>query len=188
MKKQREVTKDRIGKIMKTRQPGTMTALAHHLGYKGSPSGSLTVKIRKLVPGIDKLLKMNKAAEEIAKPKPKRKPAGKQKKTFNRPEISPFRANTLYGAIFDCLYSNRKNGIERNKILEHLRKHPDPAIASKSEQCHRWALVVVSSSRETGEAHKSISGKHADIYWVEKLGMRGERLKFHLRTQQYTAN
>jgi len=187
--KKREVTKESIQKVMEDNKPGTMTALAHALGYKGSVSGNVTKKIRKLVPGIDKALRMNAAAAEIVD-SGRKKTSKKRKKAKEhpRPEISPFRRKTLYGAIWNALFACRERGITRDQLLDYLKRHPDKAISSRSEKCHRWAIIVVSSSRETGEAHRSISGKHADIYWVEKLGGRGERLKLHLRKQKYTTS
>ena len=170
-------------------KPGTMTALAHGLGYRGSPSGNLTAKIRQIVPGIDKLLRMNAAAAEIVGSGRKKVSKKRKKgKAHPRPECSPFRPNTLYGAIFDALFACREKGITRDQLLDYLKRHPDKAISSRSEQCHRWAIIVVTSSRETGEAHRSISGKHGDLYFIRKTGGRAERLQLVLRKQKYTTS
>jgi len=181
--KKREVTKESIGRIMRAKKPASISQLARHLGYRGSPSGSLTKKIRKLMPGIDKVLKMNAAVEEVAGAG-RKQAARKKGKACPRPECSPFRKGTLYDAVFSFLYANRTRFVSRQEAIDHLKRHPDRSISKRPERCLRYGLTVVTSGTEEGTAHKSIAGRHSDLFWTEKRD-RGQWLKIRLRKQRY---
>lgn len=79
-----------------------------------------------------------------------------------RSPINPFRDGSMYGLVFDLLYSHRENGIARRELVEQVMK-----ITGKPEKYCKFNIEVVKMAREDGTGHKSI--RHAlPVYWVEK--------------------
>jgi hypothetical protein len=137
-----ELSSEVIGKAIEEGKFASMTQLAHHLGYKGSVSSSLTRKLRTLIPDIDARLAVNKPAKDAgktmaAKPtaqatKPSA-PKGKAGKTLKANKVepksagakggkyprdprNPFRLGSTYGLVFDILASY-PDGIEREMLV-----------------------------------------------------------------------
>lgn len=61
-----ELTAEVVRKAIEDGKPASMTQLAHHLGYKGSVSSTLTKKLRQLIPDIDARLAANKPAKKAS--------------------------------------------------------------------------------------------------------------------------
>lgn len=132
---------------------------------------------------------MKKAAVRKESKRSRRKSGRKSRtsgkgRAWPRPECSPFREGTLYDAVFSFLYANRTRFASRQEVVDYLKRHPDRAISKRPERCLRYGLTVVTSGTEEGTAHKSIAGRHSDLFWTEKRD-RGRWLKLRLRKQRY---
>ena len=139
-----ELTAEVIGKAIEDGRFSSMTQLAHHLGYKGSVSSTLTRKFKLLVPAIASLMERNKPAKHdvkaspaVAKPtatetkssapkgksdktiktdKTVPKPSGAKGGKFARDPRNPFRPGSTYGKVFDILASY-PDGLEKEMLV-----------------------------------------------------------------------
>ena len=196
-----EITADRVTSIIRDKHPTSLTQIAKHLGFKGSVSGSVSKRIRLLVPDVADLLAANKtvingdvtndrASKVVTSGKAKGKKAAKVAakkpavKAVAKPQVAqsegerlcPFkREGTKYRAIWLALWKHRQTGVTRKVLVEEItssdKKFADPKTAD-------FAITVVASPNEAGGAHRS-ANKQADVYWVQKGD--GGNLKLHLR-------
>ena len=172
MSKQKvELTAAAVTKAIEEGKLTSLTQVSQTLGLgKGSVSGSVSKRLKSLVPSIDQMLAANKAAK--GKPAAKAKPAVSQDESER---LCPFRPTSKYAAVWLALYKHRKNGIARKALIEEVtsarKDFADPKTCD-------FAVTVVASPTKDGDAHKSAS-RAADIYWVEKA--EGGNLKLHLR-------
>jgi len=190
MKAKVELTAEAVGKAIEEKRPGSMTQLAHLLGYKGSVSGTLTRKLRQLIPGIDALLKADtiQAATHVTTEAPRAKPRGKAGKPvlknkgkagksvgktgkWHRHPANPFREGSAYGQAFDILAAHR-DGLSRSRLVELLARS-----AGKSQKLAAFDVQVLCSARalrpeEEGlnpfESPRNRSARFG--YWVAREG------------------
>jgi len=171
-----EQLKDRIHSILKHDFPPSISALGKLMGYS-KISGSLTNRIRKLLPGIDELLAGNHALHSLD-PKPVKKTGCtgdvKGDKTGNKPAKvipeCPYRPTSAYAQVFQILYANRENGISKPELLKKL------VASGRPETTSRWNIAVVASPDAEGGGHRSSKANH---YFVSKLpsGLLALRLR-----------
>ncbi|MFZ4397443.1 MAG: hypothetical protein ACOYOU_17660 [Kiritimatiellia bacterium] len=145
-----EITAVSVRQAISESQPASMTQLAHHLGYSGSVSSSVTRKFRQLVPDIDSLLAANKlagngeakadATGKAKAAKPVKRTGGKAKLPLRHPQ-NPFRAGS-YGTAFDILASHPA-GLPREKLITLLAKATGKDIQHAAFDCQ-----VVCSARQ----------------------------------------
>jgi len=79
--------------------------------------------------------------------------------------LCPFRTGTKYARIWLGLWRHRQTGVTRKALLEEVTS-ADKKFAD-ARTCD-WAITVVASPTQIGTAHKSVAGKHSDLYWVDK--------------------
>ena len=184
MKKQ-EVTKELIAGVLE-KGIGRITSLSdisRALGYKGAISGSLSKKIRQLVPHIDDLLRGNRAVQEQDKKptdKPNKKPKSKSadtkpvKASGNHADGNPYRAGSNYAVVFDCLAKMGKDKpVSRKDLVKKVCE-----ISGKDEKHVGYDLSVVLSPSKDGKSHRN-AVKPGRVYWVERL--EHSTLQLHMR-------
>ncbi|OGV59051.1 MAG: hypothetical protein A2283_03670 [Lentisphaerae bacterium RIFOXYA12_FULL_48_11] len=175
-----ELTKERIVGIIAQGKAKSLTDISKSLGYKGSVSGSLSKKIKALVPEIDKLLKTNIILQELTCPattpipknplwkSPAKSPVRKCK--YPRHPKNPYRQNSGYGLVFDILASH-KDGLRRDQLVSLYSKASGKVVGKGAS----WDVAVIVSPDEDGSKHRSAK----EGYYVEK-GCGGF-LKIHFR-------
>jgi len=175
-----EQLKDRVHEILKHDQVSSISALGKIMGYS-KISGSMTKRIRKLLPGIDELLAGNHALHSLDD-KPVKKPGKtggtsnvKGDKTNAKPvqviPECPYRPTSAYAQVFQILFLNREQGISKPELLKKV------VASGRPETTSRWNIAVVASPDAEGGGHRSSKANH---YWVEKTP--SGLLKLHLRS------
>ena len=168
----------------------SLTRVYKACGGSGCVPGSTAAKMRALVEDLDDKLKANRQAAKAGEvPKGAGKPgasgpaaakpdavAGDEKEAER---LSPFRAGTKYDYVWRQLYLHRCDGVTRKSLLKKMEE-----AGVSDPKTGYYAITVIASPDESGtKAHKSVSGKPADLYWVEKLG--DGLLKLHLRDREW---
>jgi hypothetical protein len=125
----------------------SLTAVSNALGLgKGSVSGSVSKRLKQLVPNIAEMLAANKVGKKSAD---KAKPAAPQDEGER---LCPFRSTSKYAAVWLSLYRHRKTGITRKALIEEVtsasKNFADPKTAN-------FAVTVVASPTEDGKSHRS---------------------------------
>jgi hypothetical protein len=165
------LTAEVVRKAIEDGRPTSMTKLAHLLGRKGSVSGSLTKRLRALVPEIDKLLKGDARTvvseadnpASVGKAKKQPKPAAEN---WPRHPRNPFREGS-YGTCFDILAAH-PGGLRRDLLVELL------AQATGKDYRHAGydAQVVCSASGAAGEDLNPFEGPRNRScrfgFWVKR--------------------
>ena len=157
-----------IEKVLKKHNPTSMSELGRLMGY-GKISGSLTKKIRKLLPKLPAYLEKNKGVKALDdKPKKTTKKSRPSKKNF--PPRSPhngYRENSNYGLAFDCLYEmGRKKPVSRKDLLERYAK-----LSDKDLKRAGYDLAVICSVREDGRFHRSADSVSKKFpHYVKRVG------------------
>jgi len=176
-----EVTKERIAEIIGQGKVKSLTDISRALGYKGS-SGGLSKKIRRLVPHIEKLIKMNQVVQELTVPgiMPSKRsmlwksPAKVTDKKNANDIPAIYRPSSNYQKIFSILYKHQGDkGITRQELLKKAI-----ALTKRPEKLCGFDISVVTSCSQDGTSHKS-ANRAANSYWVEK-GCGGF-LRLHMR-------
>jgi hypothetical protein len=178
-----ELTAEVVRKAIEEGKPASMTQLAHSLGYKGSVSGSLTSKLRKLIVGIDDLLAANKAKGDVAgliekaakpalkgkaiktdkvEPKPVKVRGGK----YPHDPRNVFRPGSNYALVFNVLASF-PNGLEKAKLVELVSAASGKDLVHAGYDCQ----VLLSAkgnepglSRNDGPRHRSCRSG----FWINR--------------------
>ncbi len=148
----------------------TMTELYRALGGKSKASGSFSKQIRETLPNVDSRFKENQGV------KPAVQPVHKIKSTSTR--LNPFRPDSAYALVWDCLYKTREKGISREALLKKVME-----LSKMPENNCRFNISVVTSPKEDGTAHRSAK-RASDIYWVER---QNDWLNLHLRDRATNA-
>ena len=174
----------------------SMTQLAHHLGYKGTVSGSLTKKLRQLIPEIDDLLTANKPTKDAKpdkpakddtgdavdaststtpelkagklefQPKPVKSPRGKGGKYPQDPR-NPFRAGSNYSLVFNVLAAH-PNGIEKTKLVELVSAASGKDITHAGYDCQ----VLLSAHGNEPGLSRNDGPRHRSCrmgFWVKRI-------------------
>jgi len=90
-------------------------------------------------------------------------------KTISHSKLNPFnRPKSSYRIIWNCLYHHRKKGISKERLIEIVGEQLRLNKIKKSEQCIKWSISVVSSSRQDKLSHPSIR-KQSDFYYCDVL-------------------
>jgi hypothetical protein len=157
-----ELTAEAVMEAIKTGKPTSMTKLAHLLGHKGSVSGSLTKRLRALVPDIDVLLK--RAAESargdakapVNPPKAgkaaKGKPDAKAKGKWPHDGRSPFREGSSYDRCVSIMIGHPE-GLPRERLVELLAQATGKDLKRAS-----FDVQVVCSARKNDEGLNPFEG------------------------------
>lgn len=193
-----EITAETVSGIINEQKLTSLTQVSKALNLgKGSISGSVSNRLKQLVPDIEQMLAQNKTAKgdetgganhksekktglptAKAVAKSADKPATSPQATEMQDEgesICPFRRGSKYGAIWLSLYRHRKNGITRKALVEEIISSSNDFADKKT--CD-YAITVVASPNREGGFHRSAS-RAADVYWIEKA--EGGNLTLHLR-------
>lgn len=180
-----ELTADAVKAAIKERKPASMTQLAHALGHRGNVSGTLTRKLRGLVPGIDGLLgkvarpaKVGKATkkanvaklvDKMAKPTAKQTmvhSCGTKGAKYARDPRNPFREGSSYGTVFDILASY-PNGIEKEMLVRLVATETGKTIVRAGYDCQ----VVLSARPNEDGLNNNDSPRNRSCrpgYWVKR--------------------
>jgi hypothetical protein len=171
-KKTAEITVESVIKVVNEGRLTSLTQVSKALGLgTGSVSGSVSKRLRQLVPTIDAMLAQYKGVKG-------EKPEGKPTEATPQDDgetLCPFRGSSKYAAIWMALYRHRKTGVTRKALVEEItasdKRFADPKTAD-------YAVTVVASPTRDGGAHRS-ADRAGDVYWVEKSD--GGHLQLHLR-------
>jgi hypothetical protein len=161
-----EISAETVQKILQDHKPISLTQIAHALGFKGSVSGSLSKRLRELVPNISDLLSANKPATHAKDahaektPKTVKKPTAVKesvpkkpsKAGFPIPEICPYRPSSAYAKAWAILYAHREKGISKADLIEKYKSWTLKPMPNCEFDVH-----VVTSPKEDGSAHRSAS-------------------------------
>ncbi len=172
--------KDKINEVLKQNYPASLNELGRLLGYK-KISGDMSARIKKVLPGIERLLKGNKVLKELTTPSTTPIPknplwkspdkVNARKCKYARHQKNPYRdKQTGYALCFDILAAH-KNGLRRDQLVELYAKESGKDIHKGA----MWDTAVVVSPNEDGSKHRSAK----DGYWCER-GCGGF-LKIHFR-------
>jgi hypothetical protein len=179
MGRKAKLTAEAVRKAIETGKPTSMTKLAHLLGHKGSVSGSLTRRLRALVPGIDGILKVGtvEAVTKVTTKTPRckasdaaAKSVGKQAKgKWPHHEQSGYRPCSSYDTCFSIL-AGHKDGMPKAKLVELLAQ----ATGKDLVRAGFDAQVVCSARGAAGEGLNPFEGPRnrsaCHGYWVERNG------------------
>ena len=165
-----QITKEAIEKSL---QDGakTMSELYRALDGKSKPSGSFSRKIRSFCTNLDERLRANQK-ENSKIPNKTLESTVKKAKSISNAQGNPYRTNSAYSVVWNCLYQTRKKGINRRELLKQVME-----LSNKPEQNCKFNISVVSSPKEDGSCHRSAKVA-SDAYWVER---QNDWLKLHLR-------
>lgn len=157
-----EVTAESIGKAIKA-GASSLTQVWRVLGGAGNVAGSTAARMRELVPGIDALTAANKDAKQGATGSGKHKDASKKlaesapsgTEAPPRHPSNPYRLNSLYGTILDCMATPDalKTGTSRGKLTAMAA-----AILKRDPRLVAYGVTVVCSPKDTSptcERHRS---------------------------------
>lgn len=184
MKAKTGLTAEAVRKAIHEGKPSSMTKLAHMLGHKGSVSGTLTKKLRALVPGIDELLTANppanggkttskakaaKVATKTAKAPAQQnraKSCGAKGGKYVRDPRNPFREGSSYGTVFDILASY-PNGIEKEMLVRLVAAETGKTLVRAGYDCQ----VVLSARPNDDGLNNNDSPRNRSCrpgYWVKR--------------------
>lgn len=169
-----ELKKD-IESVLKKSHPTSINELGRLMGYK-KISGSLTKRIKTLLPKLPEFLEKNKAVKALDRPK---KSAGKKdaRKTTKKsrpskiiPPRSPvngYRENSNYGLCFDVLYQmGYKEPVNRRDLLGRYAE-----LSGKDIKHAGYDLAVVLSPTESGKFHRSADSASKKFpHFVRRVG------------------
>ncbi len=196
-----ELTAEVIRKAIEDGKFSSMTQLAHHLGYKGSVSSSLTRKFKLLVPEIVSLMEGNQPAKDAGKgtqkaanptaPATKAAPKEKAEKTAKADKAVPkpakikggkyprdprnvFRPGSNYGLVFDVL-ARFPTGIERAKLVQLV------AAASGKDVVHAGYDCQVLLSAKKNEPGPGLNPYEGPRHRSCRPGFFCERTNGHVK-------
>lgn len=168
--------KDKIKAVLEKHYPTSLNELGRLMGY-GKISGSLTKRIRTLLPKLPEYLEKNEAIRALDnKPKTSAKKSVK-KATKSRPsnksnvpdrcEFNGYRPGSNYALCFDCLYEmGYKKTVSRRDLLKRYAE-----LSGKDLKRASFDLAVILSVREDGRFHRSAdSSSRKYPHFVKRVG------------------